>query len=49
MFAPLARKFIDWRLRNITRRKLAMLDDRMLADIGAKRDSIGDFIARRPE
>lgn len=48
MFAPLARKFIDWRLRSITRRKLAMLDDRLLADIGTRRDSIGDFVARQP-
>lgn len=36
----------NWRLRNVTRRKLAQLDDRLLADMGIERDSIDGFVAR---
>src|SRR5690606_34810688 len=49
MFQPLALRLRNWRLRQATRRKLAMLDDRLLADIGTQRDTIGDFIARRAD
>jgi len=45
MFAPLTRRFHAWHMRNITRRKLRMLDDRLLSDMGIERDSIGDFVA----
>ncbi|GEM_PF-934792 len=49
MFEPLALSLRNWRLRQVTRRKLAMLDDRLLADIGTQRDTIGDFITRRAD
>lgn len=49
MFEPIASRLRNWRLRNIARRKLAMLDDRLLADIGTERDTIGDFVARQPD
>lgn len=45
MFEPLARKFIDWRLRRTAIRHLHALDDRLLADVGTKRDDIGCFVA----
>lgn len=47
MFDPLICRLQNWRLRNIARRKLAQLDDRLLADIGTKRDAIGDFVAHQ--
>ena len=37
MFGPLTSRLRQWHLRNVTRRKLALLDDRLLADIGAIR------------
>jgi len=46
MFEPLTRKFIDWRQRRITIRKLRALDDRILADLGIERDTIPQFVAR---
>lgn len=49
MFEPLARRLHYWRLRSVTRRKLAMLDNRLLADIGTDRDNLGDFVARRSD
>ncbi|MCP8883255.1 DUF1127 domain-containing protein [Devosia sp. XJ19-1] len=49
MFEPIVRRLHNWRLRNIARRKLATLDDRLLADIGTERDNIGDFVARQPD
>ena len=45
MFAPLTRRFHAWHMRHITRRKLRMLDDRLLSDMGIERDGIGDFVA----
>ncbi|HTO28351.1 MAG TPA: DUF1127 domain-containing protein [Devosia sp.] len=45
MFAPLTRKFTDWRLRRIAIRKLHTLDDRLLADIGTEREDIACFVA----
>lgn len=45
MFEPLTRKFIDWRQRRIAIRQLRSLDDRLLADLGAKRDDIACFVA----
>lgn len=45
MFAPLTRKFTDWRLRRIAIRKLHTLDDRLLADVGTNRDDIVCFVA----
>ncbi len=49
MFEPITRRLRRWHLRNITRRKLAFLDDRLLADIGTKRSGIADFISARLE
>lgn len=45
MFAPIKSRLRRWHLRNVTRRKLVLLDDRLLADIGTERSCIGDFIA----
>lgn len=45
MFEPLTRKFLDWRQRRIAIRTLHMLDDRLLADVGTKRDNIAGFVA----
>jgi uncharacterized protein YjiS (DUF1127 family) len=44
MFETMRRRFADWRLRQIARRKLSMLDDRLLLDLGTERDCIGDFV-----
>lgn len=49
MFKPILHRVRLWRLRNIARSKLAMMDDRMLADIGTERDALDEFIASRPE
>lgn len=46
MFEPITRRFHAWHMRNYTRRRLAMLDNRILADLGIERDQIGDFVAR---
>ncbi|MHA6299797.1 DUF1127 domain-containing protein [Devosia sp. CAU 1758] len=46
MFEPLTRRLHDWHMRNVTRRKLSMLDTRILADMGIERDQIDDFVAR---
>lgn len=46
MFEPLTRRLHAWHMRNFTRRKLSMLDDRILADLGIERGGIGDFVAR---
>lgn len=48
MFEPLTRRLRNWHIRNVTRRKLRMLDDRLLADIGTERSAIGDFVACLP-
>lgn len=45
MFEPIRKRLYRWHQRNATRRRLALLDDRLLADIGTKRSGIGDFIA----
>ena len=45
MFEPLTRKFVDWRQRRIAIRKLHQLDDRLLADVGTKREDIACFVA----
>lgn len=45
MFEPLTRKFTTWRLRRITVHKLHMLDDRLLADLGIRREDIARFVA----
>ncbi len=42
---PWTRKYLDWRQRRIAIRKLHQLDDRMLTDIGTRRDAIGRFVA----
>jgi uncharacterized protein YjiS (DUF1127 family) len=47
MFVPIQNRLRRWHLRNLTRRKLALLDDRLLADIGTKRSGIDDFISAR--
>ncbi|MBJ3785889.1 DUF1127 domain-containing protein [Devosia sediminis] len=46
MFEPLSRRLHAWHMRNVTRRKLSMLDDRLLGDMGIERSHIGDFVAR---
>jgi Domain of unknown function (DUF1127). len=46
MFEPLTRRLHAWHMRNETRRRLMRLDDRILADMGIERDSIGDFVRR---
>ncbi|SMQ85657.1 protein of unknown function [Devosia lucknowensis] len=46
MYKHLTRRLHDWHMRNVTRRKLSMLDSRILADMGIERDQIGDFVAR---
>lgn len=45
MFEPMIRKFVDWRRRRLTVRKLRGLDDRLLADLGTQRDEIDRFVA----
>lgn len=45
MFEPLTRKFIDWRQRRIAIRTLHSLDDRLLADLGTRREDIACFVA----
>ena len=45
MFEPIKNRLRRWHLRNLTRRQLALLDDRLLADIGTKRSGIADFVA----
>ena len=45
MSKPLIRRFADWRLRRITIRKLHMLDNRLLADLGTTREDIDCFVA----
>jgi uncharacterized protein YjiS (DUF1127 family) len=45
MFEPLTRKFTDWRQRRLAIRRLHTLDDRLLADIGTKREDIACFVA----
>lgn len=45
MFEPLTRRLHAWHMRNVTRRKLSMLDNRLLADLGVERDQINDFVA----
>ncbi len=44
MFEPLARKFVDWSQRRIAVRRLHALDDRLLADVGTKREDIACFV-----
>ena len=46
MFEPVRRRLYAWHMRNSTRRRLAMLDSRILADMGIERDQIGDFVDR---
>jgi len=46
MLGALARKFIDWRERRIAIYLLHQLDDRLLADLGTKRDDIACFVTR---
>ena len=45
MFEPLTRKFLDWQQRRLAIRKLHTLDDRLLADVGTKREDIAHFVA----
>jgi len=45
MFGTLTRRLHAWHLRNITRRKLSVLDDRLLSDMGIRRDDSGDMVA----
>lgn len=45
MFEPIRNRLRLWHLRQVTRRKLSMLDDRLLADIGTRRSGIAAFIS----
>lgn len=47
MFEHITNRLRRWHRRNVTRRHLSWLDDRLLADIGTERGSIGDFIVAR--
>lgn len=49
MFETIGRRFRAWRQFSVTYRRLALLDDRLLADIGAERASIAEFIAGKLE
>jgi uncharacterized protein YjiS (DUF1127 family) len=49
MFEPIRNRPRRWHLRNITRRKLSLLDDRLLTDIGTKRSGIAEFISAQTE
>lgn len=49
MFKPITNRLRRWHLRNVTRRKLSLLDDRLLIDIGTRRSGLADFIAAQPE
>ncbi|WP_162249183.1 DUF1127 domain-containing protein [Devosia sp. Root685] len=49
MFEPIRNRLRRWHLRNITRRQLSLLDDRLLADIGTKRSGIADFVATQTD
>ena len=40
MFEPIRRRLHAWHMRNYTRRRLAMLDSRILTDLGIERDQI---------
>ena len=46
MFEPITRRLYAWHMRNFTRRKLSMLDDRLLSDLGIERDHINEHVAR---
>lgn len=46
MFEPITRRLQAWHIRRYTRRRLAMLDNRILADMGIERDQISDFVDR---
>jgi uncharacterized protein YjiS (DUF1127 family) len=45
MFGRLLCKIKNWRKQQIARRKLALLDDWLLADLGAERGSLNQFVA----
>lgn len=49
MLEPLTRKFADWRQRRVAIRKLHQLDDRLLADLGTRREDIACFVACGPQ
>ena len=49
MFEPITRRLREWHLRSVTRRKLALLDDRLLADIGANPRDSGDCVVPLPK
>ena len=44
MLEPLTRKFAEWQQRRIAIRQLHTLDDRLLADLGIKREDIACFV-----
>ncbi|MBD8066268.1 DUF1127 domain-containing protein [Devosia sp. PTR5] len=47
MLSNLTKRFRTWRLRHDTARRLRALDNRLLADIGAEREAIDDFVRDR--
>lgn len=48
MFEPLTSRLRSWHLRNVTRRRLALLDARLLADIGANKADAGSQVVPLP-
>lgn len=49
MFNTMTRRFHRWRQRHAARRALALMDDRLLSDLGTTRDSIPDFVLGQPD
>ncbi|MNV97972.1 hypothetical protein D3C71_1931660 [compost metagenome] len=45
MFEPITRRLHAWHMRNFTRRRLNMLDNHLLADLGIERDQIDEYVA----
>ena len=48
MFERVKLRLHIWHMRNLTRRKLHMLDNRILTDLGIERDSIDTFVDQLP-
>ena len=48
MFETIRIRLHFWHLRNVARRELSLLDDRLLADIGTRRGSIAKFVCTQP-
>ncbi len=46
MLRAMSIKMKNWRLQQIARRELALLDDKLLVDIGTSRTNLEDYVAR---